>query len=59
MSYSIVAFFISSMKHFAGLKLGWSWAPIFIVVFFKMFLAVFAARCFTMKLPNPRSYGRL
>lgn len=54
--FSIVAFFISSMKHFAGLKLGWSCAPIFIVVFLSMFLAVLAARCLTMKLPNPRRY---
>ena len=50
----LIYFFISSMKLFAGLKLGKSCAGIVIVVFFEMLRAVFSARCFTMKLPNPR-----
>ena len=44
------------MNVFAGLKLGKSCAGIVIVVFFEMLRAVFSARCFTIKLPNPRRY---
>ena len=58
-SYSIVAFFISSIKHLAGLKLGWSCAPIFIVVFFNILRAVFAARCLTIKLPVQLNFKHL
>ena len=45
---------MSSMKVFAGLKLGKLWAGMVMVVFLEMLRAVFSARCFTMKLPKPR-----
>lgn len=40
----------------AGLNAGILWAGMMIVVFLEILRAVFSARCFTMKLPNPRRY---
>jgi len=45
--------FTPSTKTFAGLKAGILCAGILMVVFFEMFLPVFSARVFTIKLPKP------
>ena len=45
--------FTSSTNVFAGLKEGMLCAGMMIVVFLEMFLPVFSALSFTIKLPNP------
>ena len=49
-------FFTLSEKVFAGLKDGMKCSGISIAVFLLILRAIFLARFFTMKLPNPRKY---